>query len=58
MGLPIIMGKFAVWKYHMKICFDEKEIMLIKNGTEPKPIDDASEAKKAAWQTSNTWQEE
>jgi hypothetical protein len=36
----------------------KKKSCLLKNGTEPKPTDDASEAEKAAWQKSNTRQEE
>lgn len=46
--------KFAVWKYHMEICFDEKDIMPIVDGTIPKPADGAPEAEKAAWQKGNT----
>ena len=25
--------KFAVWKYHMEICFEDKDVMRIVNGT-------------------------
>ena len=47
-------GKCAVWKYHMEICFDDKEIMPIVNGTIPRPPDNATEAEKTAWQKANT----
>jgi hypothetical protein len=46
--------KFAVWKYHMEICFEEKEVMRIVDGTIPKPPDGASDAEKAAWNKANT----
>lgn len=40
--------KFLVWKYHMEICLEEKDIMLIVSGTIPKPPDGALEAEKIA----------
>ena len=42
--------KFLVWKYHMEICLEEKDIMLIVSGTIPKPPDGALEH----WQKANT----
>ena len=45
--------KFAVWKYYMEICFEEKEVMRIVDGTIPKPPDGASDAEKAAWNKAN-----
>lgn len=38
----------------MEICFEEKEIMPIMNGTIPKPPETATEAEKIAWQKANT----
>lgn len=46
--------KFTVWKYHMEIYFEEKDIMPIVNGTIPKPPDGAPDAEKIAWQKANT----
>lgn len=46
--------KIAVWKYHMEICFEEKDIMPIIDGIVPKPPDGAPEAEKIAWQKANT----
>lgn len=46
--------KFAIWKYHMEIYFDEKDIMPIVNGTNPKPPDGAPEAERVAWSKTNT----
>jgi hypothetical protein len=46
--------KFPVWKYHMEICFDDREIMPIVSGADPQPPDDAPEAEKLAWQKANT----
>ena len=47
-------NKFAVWKYHMEdlICFEEKDIMSVVNGTLPKPP--SSDAEKTARQKANT----
>ena len=45
--------KFAVWKYHLEICFEDKEIMPIVNGTIPKPPETATEAEKVAWRKAN-----
>ena len=41
--------KFPVWKYYMEICFADKDVMCIVNGTVPKPPDDASDAEQTAW---------
>lgn len=45
--------KFPVWKYHMEICFDDKEIMPIISRAVPQPLDDAPEADKLTWQKAN-----
>lgn len=46
--------KFAVWKYHMEICFDDKDVTPIVNGTIPQPPDNVPEAEKIVWQKANT----
>lgn len=38
----------------MRICFEEKDIMPIVNGAVSKPPNNASDAKKVAWQKANT----
>ena len=45
--------KFTVWKYHMKICFEDKDIMPILNGTVPKPPNNALDVEKLAWRKAN-----
>ena len=40
--------KFSVWKFHMEICFEDKDVMPIVNGTIPKPKDTAPDDKKLA----------
>lgn len=39
-------NKFAIWKYHMEICFDEKDIMPIVDDIVPKP---PNTTEKDAW---------
>ena len=46
--------KFPVWKYHMEICFADKDVMRIIDGTVPKPPDGASDAEKTAWYKADT----
>ena len=38
--------KFAVWKFHMEICFEEKSIMTIVGDTIAKPLDYALDLQK------------
>jgi hypothetical protein len=45
--------KFPVWRFHMEICFKEKDVLLVANGTTPKPGDNAPEADKLAWEKAN-----
>jgi hypothetical protein len=40
--------------YDMKICFEEKNIMLIVNDAVPKLPNNPSDAEKVAWQKTNT----
>ena len=46
--------KFAIWKYHMEICFEEKDIMSVVNGRVPRPPNNAPDVEKVAWQKTNT----
>ena len=46
--------KFPVWRFHMELCFKEKALLLITNGTTPKPGDNAPEAEKLAWEKADT----
>ena len=47
--------KFAVWKYHMELCFDEKDIMPIVNGTILKQQTMHQKRKKTtSWRKCNT----
>ena len=41
--------KFTVWKYHMEMCFEEKDVMLVVNGTISKLPNNALDLKKIAW---------
>lgn len=41
--------KFVIWKYHMEICFEDKEIMPIVDNTIPKPHETTTEAEKVTW---------
>jgi hypothetical protein len=47
------VDKFPVWKYHMETCFEEKDIMLVANGTIPKHGDGAPKVDKVAWNKAN-----
>lgn len=45
--------KFAVWKFHMQICFEEKEIWSVVNGDEPAPSEGETQSVKDAWNKKN-----
>jgi hypothetical protein len=38
----------------MELCFKEKHVLLVTNGTTPKPGDNAPEAEKLAWENADT----
>lgn len=46
--------KFAVWKFHMEICFEEKLIMDVVNGSTPAPSSTDPEDVREAWNKKNS----
>ena len=46
--------KFAVWKFHMEIYFEDKAIIRYVDGTVLKPADNAPKDEKEAWNKANT----
>lgn len=45
---------FQVWKFHMEICFEDKELLDIVSGATPQPDAASTKEEKEAWSKKNS----